>query len=141
MKYSEFLEKERPCPFCNAEPKNVIAENKHAYLTYAIAPYHKDHLLVVPKRHIEHILDISDSEMEDIDHLQNKAWKAIQKIGYTSVSYIVREGTKSGRSVTHIHYHIIPEVRIGDVDHNGMQRRILEEEEITELVERVKNLL
>ncbi len=139
MKYTELMAKERPCPFCNALPENIIAENKHAYLTFALAPYHKDHLLVVPKRHIEHILDISDSEMEDIDHLQNKAWKALQNLGYTSVSYIVREGAASGRSVTHVHYHVIPEVRLGDLDHNGTERKILDQSEISELLTRVKS--
>lgn len=143
MKYSEFLEneKEKPCPFCATGVKERIIENKTAYLTFALAPYHTDHLLVVPKRHIEHILDITDEEMQDIDHLQEKGWALLQKLGYKNVSFIVREGDHSGRTVTHIHYHIIPEVRLGDLDHNGEERKILEQAEISALLDRFLHLV
>lgn len=140
MKYSDFLktEKERRCPFCAEDAKEKILENKTAYLTFALAPYHPDHLLVVPKRHVEHILDITPAEMADVDELQDKGWALLQKLGYKSVSFIVREGDHSGRTVTHIHFHVIPEVRLGDLDHNGEERKILEPVEISELVSRLQ---
>lgn len=140
MKYSDFLisEKERKCPFCNTDAKEKILENKTAYLTFALAPYHPDHLLVVPKRHIEHILDITGEEMAGVDSLQKKGWALLRKLGYGSVSFIVREGDQSGRSVTHTHFHVIPEVRLGDIDHNGAERRILEPAEISQLISRLQ---
>ena len=143
MKYSEFLKKEadKPCPFCATGVKERILESKTAYLTFALAPYHKDHLLVVPKRHIEQILDITEEEMADIDRLQERGWALLQKLGYKSVSFIVREGDHSGRTVTHIHYHVIPEVRLGDLDHNGAERKILEPAEITALLDRFEHII
>lgn len=143
MKYSEFLQekKERPCPFCNVKQEEVIAENKTAYLTFALAPYHPDHLLTVPKRHVEHILDLTAEELVDIDALQDKGWEAIKKLGYKSVTFLVREGDSSGRTVGHIHYHIIPEEKIGDLDHNGELRKIMEPDEIVAEVSKIKKLL
>lgn len=141
MKYSDFLKGERPCPFCNPKPEEVIFETEKAYLTFALAPYIQDHLLVVPKRHIEHLLDVSHRESDDVDFLQDKGWEILQKLGHKSVSYIVREGEGSGRSVTHIHYHVIPDVRMGDVDHNGDERHILTPDQVTETVNRVKAAL
>lgn len=143
MKYSDFLiaGKEKPCPFCATDVKEKIVENKTAYLTFALAPYHPDHLLIVPKRHIEHILDITDEETKDIDDLQKRGWAMLERLGYTSVSFIVREGDQSGRSVTHIHFHDIPEVRLGDLDHNGDERKILEKEDISKLVDRLKKVV
>ena len=143
MKYKDFLvdEKEKPCPFCATDVKEKIIENKTAYLTFALAPYHPDHLLVVPKRHVEHILDLTDEELADIDHLEDKGWALLQKLGYKSVSFIVREGDHSGRTVTHTHYHVIPEVRLGDVDHNGDERSILDPSEIPPLVARLRKAL
>ena len=140
MEYSKFLESEKgkPCPFCATSAGEKILENKTAYLTYALAPYHPDHLLVVPKRHIEHILDITDDEMADMDHLQEEGWKLLKKLGYKSVSFIIREGEGSGRTVTHLHYHVIPEVRLGDIDHNGDLRKILTKEEIEKILTRLK---
>jgi diadenosine tetraphosphate (Ap4A) HIT family hydrolase len=140
VKYKDFLQaaKEKPCPFCVTHPQEKIIENKTAYLTYALAPYHPDHLLTVPKRHIEHILDITDEELKDIDDLQKKGWEILKKLGYKSVSFIVREGDASGRTVTHIHYHVIPEVRLGDMDHNGDERKILSSEEVIALLARLR---
>lgn len=113
-------------------------ENESAYLTYALAPYHQDHLLVVPKRHVEHLLEIAESEMRDIDDLLKKGWEMLTKLGYEDVSYVVREGKGSGRTVNHLHYHIIPEVRIGDIDHDGNGRSILTKEEIDATIARLK---
>lgn len=143
MKYSDFLvaEKEKPCVFCATDAKEKIIENKTAYLTFALAPYHPDHLLIVPKRHFEHILDITDEEAKDVDDLQKRGWAMLERLGYTSVSFIVREGDHSGRSVTHIHFHDIPEIRLGDIDHNGDKRKILEPEEIPKLVARLKSVV
>jgi diadenosine tetraphosphate (Ap4A) HIT family hydrolase len=86
-------------------------------------------------------LDITEEEMEDVDDLQKKGWAMLQKLGYKSVSFVVREGDHSGRTVTHIHFHVIPEVRLGDIDHNGDERKILEPEEISKLVSRLKELI
>jgi len=141
MKYSDFLKEEKPCPFCATAEREKILENKTAYLTFALAPYHPDHLLVVPKRHVEHILDITEEEMKDIDDLQKKGWMLLKHFWYKSVSFIVREGDQSGRSVTHIHYHIIPEVRLGDLDHKGDDRKILDPQEITDLLEKFKKIV
>jgi diadenosine tetraphosphate (Ap4A) HIT family hydrolase len=142
MKYSEFLAKgkERPCPFCATPAGEIIEENKTAYLTFALAPYHQDHLLVVPKRHVVHILDIKPDELADIDRLEDKGWAHLKKLGYKSVSFAVREGESSGRTVEHIHYHVIPEVRLGDLDHNGEERKILGPAEIEELVTKLRKL-
>lgn len=143
MKYEDFLvsEAKRPCPFCAVKAEEIVSENKTAYLTYALAPYHPDHLLVVPKRHIEHILEITPEEWTDVDILQDKGWALLQKLGYKSVSFLVREGDHSGRTVTHIHFHVIPEVRLGDLDHNGEERKILEPAEITELVSKLRKFV
>jgi diadenosine tetraphosphate (Ap4A) HIT family hydrolase len=141
MKYSELWKQERPCPFDGEQKDRIILENKSAYLTYALAPYHPDHLLVIPKRHVEHILDVTTEEMADIDVLQRKAWDILRKLGYTSVSFIVREGVGSGRTINHLHYHVIPEVRLGDVDHNGDEREIMTQKQIDATLARVRATL
>lgn len=141
MKYEDLMKQERACPFCATKPEEIILENKSAYLTFALAPYHPDHLLVVPKIHREHILDITPAEMVDIDALQDEGWKILKKLGYTSVTFLVREGEASGRSVRHTHYHLIPEVRIGDLDHAGNERSILTPEEIARTVARAKSAI
>ena len=67
MLYSEFIKKPRNCPFCE-KSNPIIKEDKFSYITIATAPYHRHHLMVVPKRHIEKIFDAT--EEENIEMLQ-----------------------------------------------------------------------
>lgn len=141
MKYSELWTKDRPCPFDSQAGEDKILENNSAYLTYALAPYHQDHLLVVPKRHVEHLAEITDEEMRDIDELEKKGWEMLRKLGYTDVSYVVREGKGSGKTVGHLHYHIIPDVRIGDIDHKEDERQVLTRDEVAATIARLKQVI
>lgn len=106
-----------------------------------MAPYHKDHLLVIPKRHTENILEVADEEIKDVYDLQKIGLRILQKLGYSNISLIVREGDLTGKSVSHLHYHLIPNVHMGDVDHAGMERTILTEEEIASTVSRIKSAI
>lgn len=130
MLYRDFLNTPRPCPFC-APVQKVFAEKESVYLTYALAPYHPHHLLVVPRRHSLHFLDLSAEEQIEIDMLIRKAFEALERLGYQNITVLVREGEGSGKSIEHVHYHIIPNIRIGDIDHNGNERAVLSPEEIS----------
>ncbi len=145
MQYNEFLktqlEQKRPCPFDSPKPEDIISQNKTAYLTYSLAPYVPDHLLVIPKRHVLRILELTHEERDDVDNLLNEGWHLLQRLGHRSVSYLVREGTESGRSVDHIHYHAIPDIRIGDLDHDGNAREILSPEGIEQQLIRLNTAL
>lgn len=142
MKYSDFLKTMSVCPFCDsARSSGVILENESSFLTYSLAPYHPDHLLVIPKRHMERLLEISDQEMRDIDPLQKQALLILKKFGYENISLLVREGDKSAKSVPHLHYHVIPNIRLGDTDHVGLDRMVMTEEEINALLSKIKNVL
>ena len=52
MLYTKYLKTMRICPFCNLTKEEKLKQNKNAILTIAKAPYTKDHLLVVPKKHV-----------------------------------------------------------------------------------------
>jgi diadenosine tetraphosphate (Ap4A) HIT family hydrolase len=148
MKYSDYLknlhehkqDNEHPCPFCGADVQKAraIVDRPTAYLTYSVAPYHPDHLLVIPKRHIEHILNITDTETKDIDFLQKKALQILTKLGYTNMSILVKEGDVKEKTIAHTHYHIIPDVVLGDTDHTGNDRVLLTEAEIAQLLSKMR---
>jgi diadenosine tetraphosphate (Ap4A) HIT family hydrolase len=140
--YADFISELTVCPFCVTVHNEVLAERTHAFLTYALAPYHRHHLLVIPKRHLESLEAISKEEAEDIDALERVGLSALKSLGYESVSLLVREGLVNDmKSVAHVHFHIIPDIRIGDVDHYGQERRILSKEEIEETVKAFEGLL
>lgn len=133
IKYKEFLANQEkaagPCPFCTIKPDIIITQNELAYLTLALAPYHKDHLLMIPKRHVKHIFDVTPEEHIAIRILEQRAWDLLKSLGYTGVSLVVREGKASGGTVEHLHYHAIPDTRLGNMDANGDERVVLSPEE------------
>jgi len=141
MLYKEFLNTLDRCPFCS-NSNRIIIDGIHAYLTYALAPYHKHHLLILPKRHVESIKDLSEVESEEIDRLQGEGLRILRSLNYESISLLVREGPVNiNKSIRHTHFHIIPEIRIGDLDHYGQERRILEEHEIKDVMHEIQAVL
>ncbi|MCC7004829.1 HIT domain-containing protein [Candidatus Nomurabacteria bacterium] len=139
MNYDDFLKIPRECPFCVRKNNEVIEEDDLSYITYALAPYHEDHLLVIPKRHIEKILDVKDNEEDSIYKHIRKATKILHKLGYKDISILVRDGDDSMKSISHLHYNIIPDTRLGDIDHQGKKRVVLSEKEVEALYKRLKN--
>jgi diadenosine tetraphosphate (Ap4A) HIT family hydrolase len=135
MKYTEYLQTldHDKCPFCAPEQR-VYRKNDAAYLTYALAPYHRHHLLIIPNRHVLSMLEMSEVEHAQLWHLNREGMETMRKLGYENLSVLVREGKVGAiKSVAHLHYHIIPNHRIGDLDINGEARKILTEEEVQEI--------
>lgn len=139
MLYSRFLKLRRPCPFCRPAD-HIFASRKTAYLTYALAPYAKYHLLAVPKRHVVSFRELRPAEERDIAELAKLGAKILNKLKIKNVSVLARDGGLN-KSVAHLHYHIIPNHRIGDLDSRGKPRRILTGPEIKNLTRLVEGKL
>lgn len=140
MFYGKFLRTHKKCPFC-ANRQEELIQNKTAYLTYAIAPYSRYHLLVVPKRHVVEFLKLRPSEEKDIAKLLDTGAKILGRLKVRDWTILVRNGNENHqKSVDHLHYNLIPSHRIGDLDHRGRQRRVLTETEVGSLVRKIKSL-
>jgi diadenosine tetraphosphate (Ap4A) HIT family hydrolase len=142
MKYSEYVEAlpQGTCPFCASDDRRLI-ENKTAYVTYALAPYHKHHLLIIPKEHRKSFFDLSAAEWGDIWDLTQKASRLLRYLGYENYSLMVREGQGGAKSVEHLHYHLIPNIRLGDLDHANNARSVLSESEVRTLVGEMRDAI
>ena len=136
MLYHDYLKTVDGCPFCECKDR-IFIDKENAFLTYARAPYHPDHLLVIPKRHVTSFFDLNEMERIDINELIKIGSEILRKLEYNNFSILVREGDSINKSVSHLHYHLIPNDRIGDLDHNGEPRQILSVEEIDILSKRV----
>jgi len=138
-KYAEFLKSITGCPFC--EKKNrIIIESNESFVTYALWPYHKHHLLIIPKRHVESLSELTENEKKSIDLMQEKALEILKKLGYISITHLVREG-KDNKAISHVHFHTIPNIRIGDLDHYGQERKILSESDIDKTIKDIQKFL
>lgn len=135
MLYTKYLKKinqEKICPFCNLKKSEILRSNESANLILAKAPYSKDHLLIVPKRHIIFINDLTKEEKQNIEKLIYFGFKKLHE-KHKNVTMLYREGNKKevGKSIDHLHIHLIPHMQIGARDINWRKRKILSDKEYT----------
>lgn len=140
MLYVNYLEKLKICPFCQKKGR-VFIKLPHAYLSYAKAPYHPHHLLVIPIRHVESFFKLTTAEKSDIEILLAEAAKILKRLKYTNFTILIREGKGINKSIKHLHYHLIPNDHIGDLDHKGEKRKILSVKEIKLLREEISLII
>jgi diadenosine tetraphosphate (Ap4A) HIT family hydrolase len=97
------------CPFCDPAEINyrMLEQTEHAYVipnknSYDVWEHHRvlEHLMVIPKRHVDTRNDLNDAELIDLTRLTTK----YEAAGY---SVYARANTNPNRSVTHQHTHLI----------------------------------
>lgn len=85
-------------------PSYKVAEDDKHYAFLDINPVAPGHTLVVPKREVSYIFDLSDDELAQLNIFAKKVAKALEKavpckrIGVTVI----------GLEVPHAHIHLIP---------------------------------
>jgi len=141
MLYEKFLKKKHPCPFCHLLKDEVIRQNKHAILTMARAPYTKGHLLVIPKKHVLKINKLSKKQKDAVEKLIYYGMKKLHR-KYKNVTVLYREGNKKqvGKSINHVHYHLIPELQIGAQEKIWKNRKILDEKDYIKKIAELKKV-
>lgn len=107
------------CIFCDIIdkkiPSSMVYENEYVYCFNDINPVAPVHVLVVPKKHFDDIMDISGSEdcglyMSEI----SKAINEVAKIKGLEEGFRVINNCREmgGQTVKHIHFHVIGGVQL-----------------------------
>lgn len=122
-----FLEAQ-PSTACSLCHENVLKnqkfyEDEHISILYDYKPIIRGHCLVVPKRHVEHLQDLTDQEMLAAHKAIGELFKASQKT-YEATSYLIlqKNGKAAGQSVPHVHFHFFPR-KEGDYSDIGVLAR------------------
>jgi histidine triad (HIT) family protein len=101
------------CIFCRIIkkeiPAKVVFEDEICLAFEDINPKAPTHTLIVPKRHIESVETLQDSEAEVLGQLFRAArdlarQKGIHRTGYRAV---INTGPNAGQSVFHLHLHLM----------------------------------
>ncbi|MCS7109360.1 MAG: HIT family protein [Candidatus Micrarchaeota archaeon] len=106
------------CIFCKlAKMKEQhIAQTESLFAIWDKYPVSKGHAMIIPKRHIENMFEMSEKESSEMPELLNKVKEAIEKRynpkpkGYNIGS---NNGEYAGQVIMHLHIHIIPRYRGG----------------------------
>lgn len=85
-------------------PSHKVAEDDKHYAFLDINPVAVGHTLVIPKKEVDYIFDLSDSELADLHVFAKKVAKAI-KAAYPCKKVGV---TVMGLEVPHAHIHLVP---------------------------------
>ena len=117
------------CLFCqihDPDLNELVIKGDEIYVRWDNYPLAKGHVEIVPKRHVESYFDLTKSEHAEVYDLIKQARQRIeeqfQPAGYTIG---VNEGRAAGRTIDHLHIHLIPRYE-GDVaDPRGGIRQIL----------------
>jgi ATP adenylyltransferase len=96
------------CPFCQPN-RPVLAETKLSCAFLDGFPVSKGHTLVLPKRHVENIWELTTHEYGDVFNLVREVKDYVQQeFDPQGINIGVNCGEAAGQTVFHAHVHIIP---------------------------------
>ena len=103
------------CIFCEIAKnpdKEVFITGKYFYVKFDKNPVSDKHCLIVLKRHTTSIDELNKEEWCD---LGDTVKKVINQLGLSDYNLGINEGIAAGRTIDHLHIHIIPRI-LGDVE-------------------------
>lgn len=101
------------CIFCKIIkgeiPSKKVYEDDEVLAFYDINPIAKIHILVIPKKHINSLLELKGEDKELLYHIFEKINEitkivGIDETGFRVVSNVGKDG---GQAVKHLHFHIL----------------------------------
>lgn len=107
------------CLFCdrnNAKEHRTINENELAYARWDNVPISVGHAEIVPKRHVISFFELSEDEVLAMYALAKRTRaKIIEMYAPDAFNLGVNDGEAAGRTIHHVHLHLIPRYD-GDVE-------------------------
>lgn len=99
------------CLFCRIAsgeiPSDKIFENNELIAFRDINPQAPTHVLIVPKKHIEQVADLEESDAPLVGRLIVAAKKLANELGLEHFRLVVNNGEGAGQSVWHLHVHLL----------------------------------
>lgn len=101
------------CIFCkiiNKQiPSEIIYEDEQILAFKDIEPLAPVHVLVVPKKHISSVMDLSEEDQVLIGKIYSVIKKLAVELGVEKEGFrvVTNCGENAGQTVKHIHFHIL----------------------------------
>lgn len=98
------------CAFCEPREKYIFYEENGIMMTVALYAYIDGHFLIVPRRHIRSIKELTALEWETIRKCMYIAKKLIREVhGVKGMQVVQKDGAAAQATVgDHIHFHCVP---------------------------------
>lgn len=97
------------CVFCDLNDKYIIREENGIVLTIALFAYIDGHVMIIPRRHVHSVKELTSIEWETMRKFMYIAKKMIREIyGIKGMQIIQKDGIDAQSTVEHLHFHCIP---------------------------------
>lgn len=113
-------QKDKKCPFCNSSISDaVFAETEDFIAVYNVAPILPGHSMILPKWHVETVLQLNDAEISQMAVFSKNVMSRLMAVfKATGFNWTIQQGEEGGQTVRHLHLHLIPR-HAGDLPHPG----------------------
>ncbi|MEO5350035.1 MAG: histidine triad nucleotide-binding protein [Magnetococcus sp. YQC-3] len=107
------------CIFCSIAngsiPVKAIYEDEQVIAFPDIAPQAPLHLLVIPRRHIASLAQLTEADRPEMGHLLERVAHVARLLGVAEAGYrtIINTNAHGGQEVFHLHCHILAGKPIG----------------------------
>ncbi len=101
------------CIFCKIVageiPSDIIYQDEEAIAFRDIEPQAPVHLLIIPRKHIPSLTDLTEAESSLVVHMVNIASQLAAKEGISTGGYrlVINCGEQGGQLVPHLHMHLL----------------------------------
>ena len=115
---------EEDCFFCKSEP-NDLSESGNFYARLDHFPVSRGHTHIVPRQHIVSFFDLAPEQVAEMYDLMRSIYDwLVHRYKPDAFTIGINDGAAAGRTVNHLHVHLIPRYT-GDVpDPRGGIRNI-----------------
>lgn len=100
------------CVFCDhdtSQPQHEIYAENGVYMTVPAYAYIDGHLLVIPRRHIRSVKELTPEEWETMRKMFYLAKKMIRDVyGIKGMQIVQKDGRDAQSTVEHLHFHCVP---------------------------------
>ena len=100
------------CIFCKiisgAIPSRRVYEDDQAYAFLDVAPWHRGHSLVVPRRHVPDLITPDPALTEIAPAVETVARLLVERLDADGVNLVSSSGAVAGQEVFHLHMHVVP---------------------------------
>lgn len=109
------------CLFCKIAageiPSTKVYEDEEMLAFRDIAPKAPVHILLIPKRHIGALGEVSEADEALLGRMQLRLVKLAEQEGLLTSGFriVSNSGADSGQEVAHLHYHLLGGEKLGDI--------------------------
>jgi diadenosine tetraphosphate (Ap4A) HIT family hydrolase len=114
------------CPFCPPIDARPLLESEFAFAIFDRFPVNPGHVLVIPRRHVADIFELTEDELRGVLQLLSQARRRLATdFPVAGFNVGVNVGAAAGQTIAHAHLHLIPRYT-GDVpDPTGGVRGVI----------------